>query len=189
MNPDICLDSADAARRLGGLHNELCLLETRAAKIDEELIECEFPAHLGDPEALKQRKELLSQRAACDRRAADVRRAIPSGEAHVRRLQTAEREAVVEQWRTRAEELRGEQLQAARGVDEAVAQLERFWQAYLRAVDERGMAARKAGDRWSNSRHLTHLEQAIFNGAPGIAVHLRLSRAMRPHASKLEDLV
>lgn len=183
MTTATTFDSGAAANQLNALRTELDLLETRRAKIDEELVDCEFPAvALHDPEAIARRKDLTEQRAACDRR-------IASGEVHVRRLEDAERECQRQQWQAKADELRDRQLAAARRVDAALAELESAHADYLDSANERSTATRNAGGTWWNAKVLPHLSQAIYGSPPRIADHLRLSRLMAHHASKLEDLV
>ncbi|MBK8097621.1 MAG: hypothetical protein IPK26_10965 [Planctomycetes bacterium] len=186
---ELCPDSAAAARQLGALRTELDLLEGGIVKLDAELVDVEFPAHLGDVEAVKRRKDLMSSRAAVERRIADVKRAITSGEVHVRRLADAEREADRLEWAARADALRDQQLAAARRVDAALKELEAAHAAYLDAAGERGTAVRKAGGTWSNGAIVSHLHRAMHALCPRIATHVHLDRAQRVNAVPLEQMV
>jgi len=182
-------DSGTAAIQLGALRTELRILESRIATIEQELLECEFAAYLGDADAVKRRDELASQRDAGNARIADVVRIIESGSVHVKRLADAEREAARKEWQARADELRAEQAKAARRVDKALAALEAAHRDYLTAADQRGAAVRRAGGSWSNTAVFSHLVRALFAQCPGIAQHLRLDRAQRINASPMEGMV
>lgn len=182
--------TAAANKQLGALRTELHLLESRLAKIEEQLIDVEFPAvALHDPEAVKQRKELASQRDAANARIAVVRRAIASGDVHVKRLTDAEREDERKEWQAKADELRTKQVAAARRIDAALTELEAAHSEYLQVAGDRGTAVRSAGGSWSNGAIVTHLLRALHALCPRIALQLNLDRAQKINAARLEQMV
>jgi hypothetical protein len=124
-----------------------------------------------------------------DARCEELESAIPIAarrvEAEQEAAQAAEREAAAKL----ADELKGQQLDAARRVDAALSALQAAWLTYVDAFVQRSLALRRAGKEVANRQLNRHLEQAIYAGARRIADVIGLDRNMSPHARRLADLV